>query len=178
MNTPYNCDATKIWFQNTNMSEGMFADTRMWLTEMNTQMSNEHRLNYVHWCWAHSGGCFYYGNSFPLKSHPLVCFLFCLLLSSSVCPPILLLFPSFMDSPLSNFLFSTNTCTSCLQLTFCRKKHSKLDLMCFVWAVVAIFFWNWMGLTLFVYLVTSAQRRQPTLHFSSGDLHAKLYSIF
>jgi hypothetical protein len=26
-----------------------------------------------------------------------------------------------MDSPLSNFLFSTNTCTSCLQLAFCRK---------------------------------------------------------
>ncbi len=103
------------------MSEGMFADTRMWLTEMNTQMSNEHRLNYVHWCWAHSGGCFYYGNSFPLKSHPLVCFLFCLFLSSSVCPPILVFFPSFMDSPLSNFLFSTNTCTSCLQLAFCRK---------------------------------------------------------
>jgi hypothetical protein len=78
-----------------------------------------------------------------------------------------------MDSPPSNFLFSTNTCNSCLQIiAFCRKNIRSSILCVLSEQLLPIFFWNWMGLTLFVYLVTSAKRRQPTLHFSYGDLHA------
>lgn len=121
-------------------------------------------------------GAFTMGTAFPLN-------LILLFVSFSVCfCPLLFVPPSFFFFHPSWILlfpiFSFQLTHAHLMLAdnILQKEHSKLDLMCFVWAVVAIFFWNWMGLTLFVYLVTSAQRRQPALHFPYGDLHAKLYS--